>query len=143
MMPEDYVSLPYHIELVRDTDEDGRSGWVASVAELPGCLSQGDDPGEAVASVQDAMLGWISIALEDGSEIPPPRGEAQHSGKFVVRVPRSLHAALVAAADREGVSLNQFVSSALAGAVRWPEPSSLGPLGSTVKSLGERRQGVR
>lgn len=41
------------------------------------------------------------------------------SGKFLVRVPSSLHAQLVEEARREGVSLNQFVTSALAGAVGW------------------------
>lgn len=36
------------------------------------------------------------------------------SGKFVVRLPRSLHAALEAEAEREGVSLNQLVVAKLA-----------------------------
>jgi hypothetical protein len=35
------------------------------------------------------------------------------SGKFVVRMPRSLHAALQAEAEREGVSLNQLVVAKL------------------------------
>jgi predicted HicB family RNase H-like nuclease len=35
------------------------------------------------------------------------------SGKFVVRLPRSLHAALEAEAAREGVSLNQLVVAKL------------------------------
>ncbi|MHB1423028.1 MAG: toxin-antitoxin system HicB family antitoxin [Gemmataceae bacterium] len=36
------------------------------------------------------------------------------SGRFVVRLPRSLHAALEREADREGVSLNQLVVAKLA-----------------------------
>jgi hypothetical protein len=36
------------------------------------------------------------------------------SGKFVVRLPRSLHAALEAEAEEEGVSLNQLVVTKLA-----------------------------
>ena len=35
------------------------------------------------------------------------------SGKFVVRLPRTLHAALEAEAEREGVSLNQLVVAKL------------------------------
>jgi HicB family len=53
-------------------------------------------------------------------DIRPSREE--YSGKFVVRVPKSLHAALAAEADAEGVSLNQLVgaklSVQLAGAVK-------------------------
>jgi predicted HicB family RNase H-like nuclease len=38
----------------------------------------------------------------------------EYSGKFVVRVPKSLHAALAAEAEAEGVSLNQLVVAKLA-----------------------------
>jgi predicted HicB family RNase H-like nuclease len=53
-------------------------------------------------------------------DVRPSREE--YSGKFVVRVPKSLHAALAAEAETEGVSLNQLVvaklSVQLAGSVR-------------------------
>jgi predicted HicB family RNase H-like nuclease len=39
------------------------------------------------------------------------------SGKFAVRMPRSLHRKLSEEARREGVSLNQFVTMALAETV--------------------------
>ena len=116
---EDYIELPYHISLVFDQDDDGVSGWVAGVEELPGCLSQGKTPNEAVERVKDAMLGWISVALEDGKPIPEPYEEPEHSGRFLVRLPRSLHAELARQARQEGVSLNQFVATVLAGAVHW------------------------
>ena len=38
----------------------------------------------------------------------------EYSGKFVVRVPKSLHAALAAEAETEGVSLNHLVVAKLA-----------------------------
>lgn len=117
---EEYLELPYAIVVVHDSDEDGKSGWVAEVEELPGCISQGRTPEEAVESVRGAMRDWIAVALEDGVTIPEPRTSADFSGRFVVRVPASLHADLVRSADREGVSLNQFVMGALAGAVGWP-----------------------
>jgi hypothetical protein len=44
---------------------------------------------------------------------------SSHSGKLLVRMPRTLHAELAAAADREGVSLNAFIVGALGGAVAW------------------------
>jgi predicted RNase H-like HicB family nuclease len=114
MEAEDYFDLPYAIELVQDTDEAGRRGWVAEIEELPGCISQGATPEEAIANVRDAMLGWISVAIEDGRDIPQPRALGTYSGKFIVRVPSSLHADLVRTAAREGVSLNQLVATTLA-----------------------------
>jgi antitoxin HicB len=118
---EEYLELPYAIVVVHDIDEDGNSGWVAEVEELPGCISQGRTPEEAVERVREAMHDWIAVALEDDVAIPEPRAIADFSGRFLVRVPASLHADLVRTADREGVSLNQFVTGALAGAVGWPK----------------------
>ena len=114
MEPEDYLALPYAIELVQDIDDTGHRGWVAEIEELPGCISQGATPEEAIANVRDAMLGWISVALQDGRAVPQPRAPGTYSGKFIVRVPSSLHADLVRTATREGVSLNQFVATTLA-----------------------------
>lgn len=116
---EDYLRLPYRVVLMHDTDDSGNAGYVASVEELPGCLSQGPSAEEAVRGISNAMAGWISVALEDGIDVPEPLGDDAYSGKFVLRVPQSLHAELVRAAAREGVSLNQFASSALAAAVEW------------------------
>jgi antitoxin HicB len=113
---EDYLRLPYTIEVIRDDDEEN-PGWVARVVELPGCITQGDTFEELGEMIEDAMRGWIEVALEDGIPIPEPRPVEEYSGKFVVRVPKSLHRELVESAVREGVSLNAFVSAALGRAV--------------------------
>jgi hypothetical protein len=47
-------------------------------------------------------------------------GYMKFSGKFTVRLPRSLHQALVDRAEREGVSLNLFVTNALSRTVAVP-----------------------
>jgi len=107
---EDYLALPYTIEMVADTE----GGWVVTVKELPGCISQGDSPQEAMDMIMDAMRGWIEVALEDGCPVPEPRALDDYSGRFVVRVPRSLHRDLAKAAGDEGVSLNQLINVALA-----------------------------
>jgi antitoxin HicB len=111
---EEYLELPYTIMLQPDADEDGHHGFVAEVRELPGCISQGENAEEAVANVHDAMAGWLSVALEDGRQIPEPREPGSYSGKFLLRIPRTLHEVLAHRAEEEGVSLNQFVSAALA-----------------------------
>jgi HicB family len=61
-------------------------------------------------------------AQEVGSGTPA----ASHSGRLLVRMPRSLHAELAQAAEREQVSLNQFITLALAAAVGWRQPSRNG-----------------
>lgn len=110
---EYYLNLPYTRELI--PDEDGK--WFVQIKELPGCMSQGDTPEHALRMIDEAMHGWLEVSLEDGDLIPEPREDEAFSGKFVARVPKSLHRKLVETADGEGVSLNQFVSSALAEAV--------------------------
>lgn len=58
--------------------------------------------------IKEASSLWLESALKHGDPIPEPGEEA--SGKFVVRVPKGVHAALARAAEREGVSLNLFVA---------------------------------
>jgi antitoxin HicB len=113
---DDYLRLPYTIEVIRD-ESDGLPGYVARVVELPGCLTQADDFEELGEMVEEAMRLWIETALEDDQVIPQPRSITQHSGKFLVRVPRSLHRQLVEAAERDGVSLNNLVNVILARAM--------------------------
>jgi antitoxin HicB len=113
---EEYLRLPYTIEVVRDEGVD-YTGWFARVLELPGCMSQADSFDEVDEMIQDAMRAWIETALEKKIAIPEPRSNEHYSGKFVIRVPRSLHKELVEAAERNGVSLNTFVNVALAQVV--------------------------
>ena len=119
---EDYLNLPYHIEVIRDNDNEN-PGWVARVIELSGCITQGDDFNELGEMIEDAMRGWIGVALDENIPIPEPAPDEEYSGKFVARLPRSLHRQLVETAEREGVSLNQFVNVALARAVERTNPS--------------------
>jgi antitoxin HicB len=101
---EYYMSLPYTI-IVKPSPE---GGYVAKIAELPGCLTQGDTLDDAVKMIEDAKAGWIDLALQDGREIPEPNDE--FSGRFNVRIPKSLHRELVARAKEENVSLNQLTT---------------------------------
>jgi hypothetical protein len=41
------------------------------------------------------------------------------SGRLLLRMPAALHAELARTAEREGVSLNQFITQALAGKIGW------------------------
>ena len=107
---DEYLRLPYTIEVLRD-DSDGQPGFVARVVELPGCITQADSFEELEGMIDAAMRAWIEVALDDGQPIPEPRPLESYSGKFMVRLPKSLHRQL---ADRDGVSLNALVNVALA-----------------------------
>ena len=132
---EEYLRLPYTIEVIREEGED-YLGWFAHVAELPGCLTQADTFEELGPMIEDAMRAWIESALEDGQPVPEPRPVETYSGKFVVRVPRSLHRELVELAEREGVSLNALVNVALGRAVGSAQP--VAEPGTPVKHMPVR-----
>ena len=51
--------------------EDG-GGFVATVPDLPGCMSDGETPQEALANVEDAIRAWIEAAQELGHPVPRP-----------------------------------------------------------------------
>ena len=63
---------------------------------------------------EDARQSWIEAEYERGNDIPLPSYPEEYSGKFNVRIPKSLHRALAKASRREEVSLNQYVLSLLA-----------------------------
>ena len=48
---------------------------------------------------------------------PLEAGEHSHSGRLLLRMPKSLHAQLAARSDRDGVSLNQWIVAALSRAL--------------------------
>lgn len=114
---EDYLDLPYTIEFVRDTSDAKHPVWFAAVRELRGCMTEADSFDEAAMHIRDAMRIWIEDALEAGDAVPEPRGEEAFSGKFSVRLPKSLHRNLVHQAEREGVSLNQYITAVLSRSV--------------------------
>ena len=107
MTVKDYMELPYNIVLRHVKDESGEY-YFTTVQELDGCMSDGATLEEAYNNIREAMEGWIETKLDAGLAIPIPTNTDKYSGKFVVRLPKTLHRRLVAEAEREGVSLNQY-----------------------------------
>ena len=104
---KDYLNLPYNYIIQPISDKRGFY-YYAKVLEFDGCQSTGESFEEAYNNVKEAMEGWIETKLENGFEIPMPVGYESFSGKFVIRIPKSLHYKLAIEADQEGVSLNQY-----------------------------------
>ena len=102
---EDYLALPYRMELVPDLDE---GGYAVSYPDLPGCVSCGETLESAARNGEDAKKAWLLAALEDGIDIPEPNQLEQYSGQFKLRIPKSLHRQLAEHSKREGISMNQY-----------------------------------
>lgn len=106
---EYYMSLNYPFKIETIKNEEG-GGFLISYPDLSGCISDGETIEETLINGEDARLAWITSALEQSLEIPLPDAELEKfSGRITLRAPRSLHKELVDQAEREGVSLNQYI----------------------------------
>jgi len=94
------------------SEED--EGFIAVALDLPGCSAFGETQEEAIREVQDAITAWLSAAEAAGNPVPSPSPRQEFSGKFIVRLPKTLHASLALQAKREESSLNQYVLYLLA-----------------------------
>jgi antitoxin HicB len=104
------ADLAYPIVLEPLSDEDG-GGWLATVPDLPGCISDGETQEEAAHNVRGAIASWVEAAAELGRAVP---GSGSARGEWRQRVPKTLHEKLKRLAEVEGVSLNALVTSVLA-----------------------------
>lgn len=68
------IGLQYPVLIQPLSLEDG-GGFMATVPDLPGCMSDGETPEEAIVNVQDAILTWIEAAEDMGHPVPPPSTE--------------------------------------------------------------------
>lgn len=64
--PSDYPVI------VQPLSEDDGGGYAAIVPDLPGCMSDGETPEEAVVNVRDAIIAWMEAAEDVGHAVPPP-----------------------------------------------------------------------
>ena len=108
---EELLAKVYPYTVVPDT-EDG--GFVIDFPDLPGCMTQVEDASEIAAMADEVRRLWIPSQWKHGERIPEPSLPATHSGKFMVRLPRILHRDLARSAEREGTSLNAYVTALLA-----------------------------
>lgn len=105
MTLNDYLQLPYRMELIEDKEE---GGFVVSFPELPGCLTCAESLPKALEMAEDAKKCWLEAALEEKQSIPLPDELENYSGQFKLRIPKSLHRSLARHAKEEGISMNQY-----------------------------------
>ena len=111
--PEAYLKEPYSRILI--PNDDGT--FSGEVLEFPGCVAEGDTANQAMENLEAAAMSWIEASLEQGLDIPEPSLNQGFGGKVALRLPRSLHRQAARLAERDGVSLNQFLVTAIAARV--------------------------
>jgi predicted RNase H-like HicB family nuclease len=97
------------------SEED--NAYIAICPEFPGLSAFGDTPEEALAEGRVVLGLTIETYKEQDLPLPAPKVYAGYSGQFRVRIPKTLHAQLVAQAAAEGVSLNALVENYLSEGV--------------------------
>ena len=103
----------YPFEIQPLAEEDG-GGYLINFPDFSECISDGDTIEEAIQNGLDALQETIAALESMNLPVPEPGSGGSYSGKFVQRVPKSMHARLAARAKQEGVSMNSLVNTYLA-----------------------------
>ncbi len=128
----EFANIDKYPFTIRPLSADDGGGFSIEYPDLPGCHWDGSTPEQAVVNGRDAVRSYLLSCRKHGDFIPKPNLPAPSSGQFRVRMPKSLHAQLVAQAEREGVSLNMLMVAAAAQVldnrlISAPKKKSRGP----------------
>ena len=107
---EEILARPYGVSF-----EYGKSpseGVLAYLAEWPDCFAAGRTRREALTELEATLGELAAYRLRRGLEIPKPAED--FSGRFVLRLPKQLHRDVERRAKTDGVSLNTWVTQAIA-----------------------------
>jgi antitoxin HicB len=111
---EYYMKLPYTMT-VKYQDEQG-GYFVAGFLELPDLIMTGSTREEAIRELLLEAPEWFELNIKSGYKIPLPSQPSAYSGRINFRMPKHLHQTVAIIAEREGVSINQYLLSAVAQA---------------------------
>lgn len=117
----------YPFEVRPLSDEEG-GGFLISFPDFAECISDGETVDEAIQNGRDALKATIAALKQKKLPVPAPNSGGVASGKFVARVPKTVHAQLATRARAEGVSLNALVLTFIA--------QGLGSSGSRARAKG-------
>ncbi len=73
------MNLQHAVRIERLAESDG-GGYLATVPDLPGCISDGETPEEALKNVQEAIASWIEAAKEWKQDVPKPSPPMARAG---------------------------------------------------------------
>ena len=106
-----FADYPFEIRPL--TPEEG-GGFLISYPDFSDCISDGETVEEALKNGEDALKQTIATLKAKALPVPAPNSGGIASGKFVARVPKTIHAQLTMRARIEGVSLNTLVVTFIA-----------------------------
>lgn len=102
------MNAPQNRVELRPLTVDEGGGWLASFPDLPGCMSDGETPEEALRNAAEAETAWLAANEKWG------KTKAEKPARLVARLPRSIHRDLQERASAEGVSVNTMMVTLLA-----------------------------
>ena len=99
---------------VRPLSAEEGGGFLISFPDFAECISDGESVDEAIVNGRDALKATVAALKAKKISVPAPNSGGVASGKFVARVPKTVHAQLATRARAEGVSLNALVLTFIA-----------------------------
>ncbi len=113
---------------VRPLSAEEGGGYLISFPDFAECISDGESIDEAIENGLDALKATIAALKSKKLPVSAPNSGGVASGKFVARVPKTVHAQLAMRARAEGVSLNALVLTFIA--------QGLGGVGNKARAKG-------
>ncbi|HEV8469212.1 MAG TPA: toxin-antitoxin system HicB family antitoxin [Candidatus Limnocylindria bacterium] len=107
---EEILARPYGVFF--EYGESPSEGVLAYLAEWPDCFAAGRTRRAALTELEATLRELAAYRLRRGLEIPKPAED--FSGRFVLRLPKQLHRDVERRAKSDGVSLNTWVTQAIA-----------------------------
>ena len=107
-------SLDEYQFTVRPLSKEEGGGYLVEYPDIPGCMSDGETIEEAIANGREALRDCVAVFHESGRQVPKPGIEA---AQWRQRLPRTLYSKLTVQAEKEGVSINSFVTAIIAEAI--------------------------
>lgn len=107
---EDFMNneLDKYSIIIKKIEDESGTYFKAEVLEFQNCYATGETINKALKELKTVMELWIKTTQDENRPIPSPIDDS-YSGKFVLRLPKSLHKHLKCIADAEGISLNQYI----------------------------------
>ncbi len=105
---DSYMGLEYPVAYKKT--EDGYEVWYPDFGRYA-IVSVNKRLSRAIKELEEGRKATTEFLLERGLEVPEPDEDLKEnfSGRFMLRVPKDLHARLAREAHRNGVSLNSYI----------------------------------